>query len=42
MVVDLCNNYHRFGRVEDLKLTEPQKGLYQIESNGRALTNVYF
>ena len=41
-VVDLCNNYHRFGRVEDLKLTEPQKGLYQIESKGKALTNVYF
>ena len=41
-VVDLCTNYHRFGRVEDLKLTEPQKGLYQIESKGKALTNVYF
>ena len=41
-VVDLCNNYHRFGRVEDLKLTEPQKGMYQIESKGKRLTNVYF
>ncbi len=41
-IVDLCNNYHRFGRVEDLKLTEPQKGMYQIESKGKRLTNVYF
>lgn len=41
-IVDLCNNYHRFGRVEDLKLTEPQKGMYQIETHGRKLTNVYF
>ena len=41
-VVDLCNNYWRFGRVEDLKLTEPQKGMYQIESKGKRLTNVYF
>ena len=41
-IVDLCNNYWRFGRVEDLMLTERQKGIYQIETNGKTLTNVYF
>ena len=41
-IVDLCNNYWRFGRVEDLMLTERQKGMYQIETNGKTLTNVYF
>ncbi len=41
-IVDLCNNYWRFGRVEDLMLTERQKGMYQIETSGKTLTNVYF
>lgn len=41
-IVDLCGNTERFGKVEDLKLTEPKKGLWQVESNGKQLTNVYF
>ena len=41
-VVDLCGNIKRFGEVKDLTLTEPKKGLWQVESNGRQLTNVYF
>jgi len=41
-VVDLCGNVKRFGKVEDLRLTEPKPKLYQIESNGKTLTNVYF
>lgn len=41
-IVDLCGNTDRFGKVEDLKLIEPKKGLWQICSNGKQLTNVYF
>ncbi len=41
-IVDLCGNVKRFGKVEDLKLVEPKKGLWQVESRGRQLTNVYF
>lgn len=40
--VDLCGNYKRFGKVEDLKVEEPQNGKWCIMSNGRQLTNVYF
>lgn len=45
-IVDLCGNYKRFGRVEDLHLSENKPGEYVI--NGyvggawRQLTNTYF
>jgi len=41
-IVDLCDNYRKFGRVEDLKLTAPKSELWHIESKGRQLTNKYF
>lgn len=41
-VVDLCGNVGRFGRVQDLVLTEPKPNMWQVESNGRRLTNVLF
>lgn len=42
-VVDLCGNIKRFGEVKDLKLVDPSgRGLWQVESKGRQLTNVYF
>ena len=41
-IVDLCGTYKRFGKVEDLVLTEPKKGQWQIESNGKQLTNTYY
>lgn len=41
-IVDLCGNIDRFGKVEDLKLTEPKPGLWQVESNGKQLTNILF
>lgn len=41
-IIDLCGNVKRFGEVKDLKLTEPKKGLWQVESNGKQLTNAYF
>lgn len=44
--VDLCGNIKRFGRVEDLHLTEPTPGEYMITGNinggVQQLTNVYF
>jgi len=39
-VVDMCENYKRFGKVEDLLLTRDNKNLWRVESNGRQLTNV--
>lgn len=42
VVVDLCDNFSKFGRVEDLKLVEPKRNLWHIESRGRQLTNIYF
>ena len=42
-IVDLCGNIKRFGEVKDLKLVDPTgRGLWQVTSNGRQLTNVYF
>lgn len=42
-VVDLCGNVKRFGEVKDLKLVDPSgRGLWQVNSRGRQLTNVSF
>jgi len=41
-VLDLCDNYGKFGAVEDLNLTFDKPGLWYIESQGRKLTNVYY
>lgn len=45
-IVDLCGNFKRFGRVEDLHLIEPRAGEYLItgspENQSRQLTNIYF
>jgi len=41
MVVDLCGNLELFGKVEDLWLSE-DGGKWNISSNGKQLTNVYF
>lgn len=45
-IVDLCGNYKRFGRVEDLHLAEPRAGEYIIvgapENQSKQLTNIYF
>ena len=45
-IVDLCGNIQRFGKVEDLRLTEPRPGLYAVCSYTgdtiKQLTNVYF
>jgi len=41
-VVDMCENIKRFWHVEDLHLGKDKKGLYQITSNWKPLTNVYY
>lgn len=42
-IVDLCGNYRRFGRVEDLELRQPRPGIWAVYGGGqRQLTNVYF
>lgn len=41
-IVDLCGNYKRFGRVEDLQVRETRPGIYAVFSSYRQLTNVYF
>lgn len=41
-VVDLCGNINRFGRVQDLVLVEPKPNMWQVQSNGKQLTNVLF
>lgn len=41
-VVDLCGNYDRFGRVDELTLQQNRPGAWAIYSRGRQLTNVYF
>jgi len=41
-VVDLCDNYRKFGAIEDLRLTSNRPDLWFIESKGRQLTNIYY
>lgn len=42
-IVDLCGNIKRFGEVKDLRIVDPSgKGLWQVNSGYRQLTNVYF
>lgn len=41
-VVDMCENYDRFGKVEDIVLTKDDKGLWCVSANGKQLTNIFF
>lgn len=41
-IIDLCGNYERFGRVDQLKIMQTKPGLYAIFSGNNQLTNVYF
>lgn len=40
-VIDLCQNYRRFGKVEDLKIDAVKSGLWYIRNHKEVLTNVY-
>ena len=39
-IVDIADNYRRFGRVEDLKIVDGGNGKWYVENNKRQLTNV--
>ena len=41
-VVDLCGNYKRFGRVDNLELRQRKPGIWAVYSGERQLTNVWF
>jgi len=41
-IIDLCQTYKRFGRVESLELRAEKNNLWAIYSNGKQLTNVYY
>jgi len=41
-VVDLCGNYKRFGRVDDLELRQTKPGIWAVFSGAKQLSNVYF
>lgn len=38
-LVDLCGNIQTFGKIEDLHVGKDQRGLWQVSTNGRPLTN---
>lgn len=40
--IDLCDNFKKFGKVEDLVMTQNEKGLWVIKNGNKQLTNVYF
>lgn len=41
-VIDMVGLVKEFGRIEDLQLVEGPHATWRVESQGRALTNVYF
>ncbi len=42
-IIDLAGNVKRFGEVKDLNLVDPSgRGLWQVSSRGKQLTNVAF
>lgn len=41
-VVDLCGNYKRFGRVDNLELRQRKPGIWAVFSGQKQLTNVWF
>ena len=42
MIVDMCENYKRFGCVEELVLDSEKPGMWYIKNNEKQLTNVYY
>ena len=41
-VIDACDNFRKFGKLEEFDLTFDQPGCWYIKSNDRQLTNQYF
>lgn len=40
-VIDMCANYERFGKVEELTLASDKPGLWYVKNNDSQLTNVF-
>ena len=41
-IIDLCENFKRFGKVEELVITQEKQGIWFIKNKEKQLTNVYF
>lgn len=41
-IIDLGGNINQFGKIETMKITTDEKGLYMIVNQGRQLTNIPF
>ena len=41
-IVDICDNFRRFGRVEDLHISDDGFGKWVIRSGQKQLTNIYY
>jgi DNA repair protein RadD len=41
-VVDICGNYKRFGRVDNLEVRQRTSGIWAVYSGQKQLTNVWF
>ena len=41
-IIDMCQNYNRFGKVENLEITSDKPDLWYIKNNNKQLTNVYY
>jgi DNA repair protein RadD len=42
LIVDLCDNFPKFGKVEDLELERETQVKWIVTSSGRQLTNIYY
>jgi DNA repair protein RadD len=41
-IIDLCQTYKRFGKVESLELRAEKPGIWAIFSGNKQLTNSYY
>lgn len=41
-IIDICDNFRRFGRVEDLHISTQGNGKWFVQSGQKQLTNVYY
>lgn len=41
-IIDLCQNMPLFGRIEEMRMTKDEKGLWCIKSGNKQLTNIYY
>lgn len=41
-IIDLCENFKRFGKVEELVMAQEKQGIWFIKNKEEQLTNIYF